>query len=221
MRLRRSPLIFWTASLAVALFTATTIAGLVGRAADRAADLGGLTEVTVMARSVPAGRVLDAADVVVRRLPAALLPASPPARSARGRVALVDLAEGEVVLASRLARDGVAGIAALLPDGMRAVAVPLDTARMELRSGYRVDVLATFDTAEPTAEPTVEVATAALVIDVDDDAVTLAVTPTEAPRVAFALARAIVTLALTPSHEPRREQGRFSGTSEASSRPRP
>jgi Flp pilus assembly protein CpaB len=197
VRLRRSPVLFWTAAGAVALLTATTVSGLVGRAADRAAELGGLREVAVAARAVAAGSVVQPADVARRRLPAALVPAAAPARSPRGRVALVDLAEGEVLLASRLAPEGVDGVAALLPEGMRAVAVPVDSARLPLQRGHRVDVLATFETVEPTAAPTVPVALAALVLSTDDDAVTLAVTPDEAPRVAFAITRGLVTLALT------------------------
>ncbi|MGH9157160.1 MAG: Flp pilus assembly protein CpaB [Acidimicrobiales bacterium] len=221
MRLRRSPVLFWTAAGAVALFTGLTVSGLAGRAAARAAALGGLEEVAVAARPVAAGEVLTAADVAVRSLPAALLPDSPPARAPRGRVALVDLAEGEVLLASRLAPEGADGLAALLPEGMRALAVPVDTAAPALRRGHRVDVLATFDTVEPAAEPTIAVATGALVIDVDEDAVTLAVSPSEAPRLAFAMARGIVTLALTPSSELRREQGRFPVIGGSSSEPRP
>ncbi len=65
-----------------------------------------------------------------------------------------------------------------------------------VRPGDRVDVLATFDSTEGETEPTFPVAMGALVVDVAEEAVTVAVTPEEAPRVAFATARGTVTLAL-------------------------
>ena len=77
----------------------------------------------------------------------------------------------------------------------------LGTDTPPLRLGDRVDVLATFDVLDPTdgsggAEPTGAVADGALVVDVSDDAVTVAVPATDAARVAFAVARGTVTLAL-------------------------
>jgi len=221
VRLRRSPLLFWTAAGAAALATVATVSGLAGRAADRAAALGGLVEVAVAARPVAAGATLAAADVAARRLPAALLPDAPrpaSAAAATGRVARVDLAAGEVLLTARLAPDGVEGVAALLPPGRSAVAVPADAARLALRPADRVDVLATFDALEAGAEPTVVVAAGAVVLAAGEDDVTLAVTPAQAPRLAFAMARAVLTLALT-SDQPRSERARFPAGSASSSAP--
>ena len=201
MRLRRSPVPFWALAVALSLVTGLAVARLVGDASAGAARLGGLVDVPVAARPVDAGTPLRPTDVAVRRLPAALLPDARLARSPAGRVAVVPLAAGEVLLATKLAPDGVRGVAALVPPGHRALAVPVQPGALTLRAGHRVDVLATFDVADPAAEPagppTFAVATAALVVDVTDDAVTVAVTPDEAPRVAFALARGTVTLALT------------------------
>jgi hypothetical protein len=47
-------------------------------------------------------------------------------------------------------------------------------------------------------DPTVTVARAATVVAVRNRSITVAVTATEAPRVAFALSQATITLALTP-----------------------
>ncbi|MGI8686390.1 MAG: Flp pilus assembly protein CpaB [Acidimicrobiales bacterium] len=219
MRLRRSPLPFWVLSLALAAGTGTTVSRLVGEAADRAARLGGLVDVPVAARAVDAGEVVRAADVAVRRLPADALPHGPVAVSPAGKVALVPLVAGEVVLASKLAPEGLRGVAALVPPGHRALAVPVDPGGLALRPGDRVDVLATFDVAggagadeaaQPSEEgasggpdtpavspaPTFPVARGALVVGVGDEAVTVAVRPDEVPRVAFALARGTVALAL-------------------------
>jgi hypothetical protein len=69
-----------------------------------------------------------------------------------------------------------------------------------LRIGDRVDVLATvaYESAGTDVPPTLVVATAALVVHVDDttDVVTVAVPEADAPRVAHAVVTAAVTLAL-------------------------
>ena len=220
MRLRRSPLPFWALAVALALFTGITVSRLVGEASARAARLGGLVEVVVAARRVEAGKPLRPADLTVRRLPADALPDGPMKASDAslpGKVVLVPLVRGEVLLASKLAPDGLRGVAALVPSGHRALAVPVDPGGLSFRLGNRVDVLATFDVSgEAVASdggvaastddgplaapaPTFPVATDALVVDVGDESVTVAVTDDEAPRVAFALARGTVTLALTGS----------------------
>lgn len=219
MRLRRSPLPFWALAVALALFTGTTVSRLVGEASARAARLGGLVDVVVAARRVEAGMPLHPADLTVRRLPADALPDDPITASdasAAGKVVLVPLVRGEVLLTSKLAPDGLRGVAALVPSGHRALAVPVDPGGLSFRLLNRVDVLATFDVAgDPSAgdgvatveegpalaapAPTFPVATAALVVDVGDESITVAVTGDEAPRVAFALARGTVTLALTGS----------------------
>ena len=218
MRLRRSPLPFWALAVALALFTGTTVSRLVGEASARAARLGGLVDVVVAARRVGAGKPLRPADLTVRRLPADALPDGPVKASdasAAGKVVLVPLVRGEVLLTSKLAPDGLRGVAALVPSGHRALAVPVDPGGLSFRLGNRVDVLATFDVAgDPAAgdgagapeaappaspAPTFPVAVSALVVDVGDESVTVAVTDDEAPRVAFAQARGTVTLALTGS----------------------
>lgn len=216
MRLRRSPSPFWVGAVALSLLTGLTVSRLVGEASVRAARLGGLVDVVVAARAVDAGRPLRPPDVAVRRLPAAALPSGPVATSPVGRVAVVPLVPGEVVLASKLAPEGLLGVAALVPPGHRALAVPVEPGGLVLRPGHRVDLLATFDVsgeappadrpdaeagadavpAAPSPAPTFAVALGALVVGVGDEAVTVAVMAAEAPRVAFALARGSVTLAL-------------------------
>ncbi len=227
MRLRRSPLPFWVLSFALAAGTGLTVSRLVGEASARAARLGGLVDVAVAAQPVDAGDVVRAADVTVRRLPAGALPDAPVALSPAGKVALVPIIPGEVLLAAKLAPEGLRGVAALVPPGHRALAVPVDRGGLTLRLGDRVDVLATFDVAAgdpvgagaggatpPVAEadpgaapatepaPTFPVALGALVVGVGDEAVTVAVSPEEVPRVAFALARGTVALALAGAAVP-------------------
>lgn len=201
--LRRSSLLFWFATLTVAAATGLFVSQQVSEASARAARLGGLLDVPVAAQPIAAGRVLRAADVSVRRLPAAAVPEGALARSPAGRPTLVPLAAGEVLLSEKLAPDGVQGVAALLPAGMRALAVPVDPAGLALERGHRVDVLATFDVElagdHGAGAPTFPVATRALVLDAGEESVTIAVSPDETPRVAFAISRGTVTLALTDS----------------------
>lgn len=200
--LRRFPLLYWVAAFCLAGLTAVVVFGFVARAQVAAARFGTLRSVPVAARPLAVGAVVGAGDVEVRRLPAALVPsgrlAASPGRA--GRTVLVPVARGEVLLAAKLAPDGEQGVAALLPPGSKALAVPVGPGTPSLARGNRVDVLASFEVADAPAgaDPTFPVAVAALVLDVvPDKAVTVAVSPDEAPRVAFALAKGIVTLALT------------------------
>ncbi len=197
MRLRHHPWLFWLFAVSLALLTGFTAARLLAEAASRAERLGGLREVRVAARPVGAGQVLTPDDVVVRRLPAAVLPEGPVAASPAGHTALVPLAAGEVVLETKLAPWGLEGVAALVPRGRRALAIPAAKGGLALRRGNHVDVLATIESAEGDTEPTFAVAASAQVLDVAEESVTVAVTPEEAARVALATARGTLTLAVT------------------------
>ncbi len=197
MRFRHHPWLFWLFAVSLALLTGLTVARLLSEAASRAERLGGLRDVRVTTRSIAAGQRLTVGDVAVRRLPAALLPEAPVAASPAGHTTLVPLASGEVVLEAKLAPWGVEGVAALLPPGRRALAVPVTNGGLALRRGNQVDVLATFETAEGDTEPTFAVASSAQVLEVGEESVTVAVTPEEAARVALALSRGTVTLAAT------------------------
>ncbi|MDQ6797532.1 MAG: hypothetical protein M3011_05830 [Actinomycetota bacterium] len=96
-----------------------------------------------------------------------------------------------------LAPWGLKGLAALLPAGTRAVGVPTGAATPPLHTGDVVDVLATIDAPSVTTDPTFAVAQAALVVDVGSESATVAVSPTEANKVAYAVAHGAVSLAVT------------------------
>lgn len=201
LRLRRFPILFWIVALALAAATASVVAGSIAAAEARARQWGARTEVPVAARDVEAGAVLTARDVVRRRLPVALLPRSGIATEPVGHAVVVPIVAGEVLLEAKVAPWGVRGIAAAMPPGSRALAVPRGDAAPPLHNGDHVDVLATFASSDTAAgrDPTFPVAVNALVLDVTDNAITVAVTEHEAPRVAFALAQGTITLALTSS----------------------
>lgn len=202
-RTYRSPLLYWAAAGVLTLVTVLVVARLVGGAEARAARWGATRSVPVAARAVEAGAVLAEADVAERRLPASVLPDGPIADAPVGRAAAVAVTAGEVLLESKLAAAGTRGAAARMPEGRRGIAVPAGPAGMPpLEPGNRVDLLATLPEeivgGDGAGAPTVLVARAAVVLDVDDDTATVAVTPGEAARVAFALAAGAVTVVLAP-----------------------
>ena len=196
----RSPVPYWIAVAAVAVVTALAVSQLVGRAQAEAARYGSQRTVVVATHDVALGEEVGPGNVVIRRLPAALVPPGAirdPAES-HGRTVVVALFEGEPVLRRHLAPWGRHGVAALLPPGTRGITVAAGATAVRLARGDSVDVLATFDPAAAQGqEPTFPVATAAPVVDVRSESVTVAVGPEEAKRVAFALTHGTVTLAVT------------------------
>jgi Flp pilus assembly protein CpaB len=104
--------------------------------------------------------------------------------------------EGEVLVHRRLTASGALGIAGRLPDGTRAIAVPIDAATTPpLEVGQHVDLVAV--AAGEAGVPRAGVlAGGAPVIHVGEHAVTVAVDPDVVPRVTTALAAGAVTLVL-------------------------
>ena len=190
-RLRQHPFGFWLVTFLLAGLTAAVVL----RAGESADRWGRLAPVVVVGGAeVPPGSVVGAGDVRVEWWPARLAPrdAVSAVDDVAGRVAVVALWPGEPVLRRRLAPDGLTGVAALVPLGMRAVAVPIDGPGLSLRVGDSVDVLATFE-----SEPTVVVAESVAVVAVGEGVVTVAVAAEVAPKLAYATARATLTLALS------------------------
>lgn len=226
LRLRASPAGYWLLACALAGLAGLVVSGAVDAAAATRRRLGTTVSVYVTTRAVVAGDVLDDGDLRRADVPVAFLPDATVVEEPVGHAPLVGLLPGEVVVEEKLAPYGRKGVAAVLPAGARAVAVPVGTVRPPLEVGDRVDVLASFTSdhepvdgggAAPEPEdgedpdddddegsgavegdppPTFPVAVAALVLDVGDDVVTVAVTPAESPRVAYAVAAGTVALAL-------------------------
>ena len=82
---------------------------------------------------VPPGAVLD---------PAALV----------GRVLVADIDAGEILTRSRLAEPRVGPIAALVPEGLRAVVIPAGIPVDAVRPGDRIEVVATYGGGQPHTE---------------------------------------------------------------------
>lgn len=192
LALRRRPLAYWTVAVLGAALAAAVVGGLTARAEAAAARYGGLRDVVVVVRPLAPGDEVDDSDVRVDRVPRAFVAEGALAEVPEGETVVADAYPGEALLADRLAPDGRHGVAALLPAGARAVAVPTGPGALALRVGDTVDVLATaLDGA------TRVVAGGVTVVDVGDATATVAVSAGAAPAVATALTQATVTLVLT------------------------
>lgn len=155
-----------------------------------------MVDVAVVRHDRSAGAVLEGGDVALERRPVAHLPDGAVREDVTGRTLRADVRAGEVLVVDRVSGEGQRGPAALVPDGWRAVAVPVFEATVPARPGDLVDVIASFDPSIVARDPTLVVASDAVVVAVADDAVTVAVPRSRATEVAFALANGIVSLAL-------------------------
>lgn len=191
LALRRRPLAYWCTTVVAAALAATLVGTLTARAEAAAARFGGLRPVAVLTATVDAGDEVGAGDVRIVQVPRAFVPEGAVSTVPDDQTALAPLYPGEVLLAERLAPDGLHGVAALLPEGTRAMAVPAGPGALRVRTGDLVDVLAT----APDGTSRV-VADTATVVDAGDATTTVAVQVGDAPAVATALTQATVTLAL-------------------------
>ena len=202
LRWRRHPLWFWLVTLGLAMLTAATAMQVLGRASAAVDRWGRLASVAVVVREVPAGVMVAAADVRVETVPERLVPSGAvlSVDDVVGRVAVVALWPGEIVLRGRLAPDGLVGVAALVPVGMRAVALPVIAdgsggagGGLRVRVGDTVDVLATFDVAEAEAEAEAHDAAAAADAAAESEAADVEAAPNSiAPTVVVAEAVSVV-----------------------------
>lgn len=198
MRLRRVPALYWILAVGLAACTSVTIFRLAAAADARARYWGTHAQVPVVVRPVAAGASIDPSDFEIRSVPESLLPQSKVASDPAGLTAIVPLLPGEVLVEAKLAPAGVEGAAALLEPGQRAVAVPRNETTPPVQVGDRVDVILTLDATGATGgPPAFAIARAAMVVHVNDAAVTLAVPAADAAKVAFGAAQSAVALAVS------------------------
>ena len=183
----------------LAMATALTVSSAL-EAAGAARDRWGPSQpVAVAARDLAPGEVVDASAVELRDLPEALVTEASLTAAPEGAVVRQPILAGEPLVAARLAPHGLSGAAALVPTGQRAVAVPLGPAGAPpLATGDLVDVVTVLPPGlEPGGdEPAFPLVERAAVIDVADEAVTIAVPASDAPRVAWALSNGTIVLTL-------------------------
>jgi Flp pilus assembly protein CpaB len=193
--------------------TAVAVSGMLRSAEQTRSRWAETRPVVVARRDLAPGDVVDAGAVAARDVPVAAVAEAATDVVPVGAVVRYPIAAGEPVVASRLAPDGLTGVAALVPDGERAVAVPTGPAgRPPVQVGDRVDVVAIDPTSltEPEPEPDPEaeaeapsargpattLVDRALVVDVAETSVTIAVPATVAPTVAYGAAQGLVVLTL-------------------------
>lgn len=202
--LRRSSLAWWSAALVLGFVTATTVRTSIATTNRATRDWGTLQRVWLVDEHVAAGVVIERGNVRLVERPTGVVPAAALRAGASpvGKAARTALVPGEILVTTRVAPYGATGVAALVAKGRRALAFKNDETMPVLRPGDRVDVLATFDVADDldtgsaNAAPSFPVALDAEVLTVSPRTIVVSVTTREAPRVAFALARAAVTLSL-------------------------
>jgi Flp pilus assembly protein CpaB len=198
LALRRQPRLWWLLTIATAVAVGWVVSSIVAEAERSRAAWGTSVVVAVATRDIEAGDPITMGDVDLVERPLAVLPDDALDHLPESAVASTAIAAGEVLVTARLAAAGFTGLAATLPEGSRAVAIPVEVGLAPpLAAGDRVDVLvALAPDAAGNGPPGFVVAAGALVVSVDEGAVTVAVQAPVAPRIAVALGHGAVTLAL-------------------------
>ena len=187
-----------TAAVAgLALVSAVVTHQVTSDASAARAALGATTEVVVATAPIEPGTPVTSANTAVEARPAVHVPPGALAGT-DGRAARHAIGPGEIVTDADVRADHATGPAALLPEGWRGVAVESYGAVPPLDVGDVVDVHATVDPllAEAGTAPTGVLVESAVVIAVDDDAITVAVPADRVDRLALARTLATVTLVL-------------------------
>lgn len=145
-------------------------------------DVGPPEAVVAAAADLSRGTMLAVDSLIVVDVPATMVPPGTVTRAeqAAGRVLVADIAEGEILTETRLGGSGTGPVAAIVPPGLRAFALPVGPPSGTVRPGDRVDVLATYG-ANAGRPYTETVATALEVIDVVDGDPPVAGGPGAAP----------------------------------------
>ena len=198
LALRRRPRHRRALVLALAALCGIAVTGVVQRAEEAVAAWGESVPVLVATRDVRAGDRIDATNTRVEERPAPLVPPGALTALPDDRRVADALYAGDVVREERLGTAGRSAVAARLPEGTRAVAIPVEPGTTPpLVLGDLVDVLVALP-AESAGDgpPGFALATAVEVVDVGEAAVTVAVPTDAAPRLAVAFGAGAVTLAL-------------------------
>ena len=154
----RSSRAYLAISGVLAVVAALMVHHYLSDAAAAAGRVGPMTPVVEAAQPIARGSELSAGSLRVASIPKGYVPPgsfmSP--QQVTGRVALADLAAGEAVTETRLARVRAGPVASLVPRGLRAFAVPTSLPRGAVVPGDRVDIVATYASGQPHSEVAAE-----------------------------------------------------------------
>jgi Flp pilus assembly protein CpaB len=218
----RSSRAYLAASGVLAVLAALTVHHYLSQAAAAAGRVGPMTPVVEAAKPIARGSELTAGSLRVASIPRGYVPPGSftSAQQVTGRVALVDLAVGEAVTETRLARVRAGPVASLIPEGYRAFAVPTSLPPGAVVAGDHVDVLATYGAGQLQADTVVDGAEVVLVLGptsvsgsrgsggiglpagavaaTGQATLVLLVTPEQEQRLAFARAFAVLDVTVQP-----------------------
>jgi Flp pilus assembly protein CpaB len=198
LALRREPRLWWLLVISVALACGWVVAAIVARADHVRLAWGTTRHVLVAEHDLDPGDEIRPDDVSLLSRPSAMVPATALDELPVGAVVRARVLAGEVIVATRIAPAGLSGVAATLPTGTRAVAIPTEAGSTPpLTVGSHVDVLvALAPDSAGGGPPGFAVASDVVVVAIEEGAVTVAVPRDAAPRIAVALGQGAVTLAL-------------------------
>jgi Flp pilus assembly protein CpaB len=198
LTLRRRPRLRTGLVVVVAALTGLVAATTVQGAEDARRAWGQRTPVLVATADVAAGGRLGPDNTRVVLQPAPLVPAGAFSTLPEDTRVALPILRGEAVREERLVPASTSRLAARLPAGTLAVAIPVEPATTPpLEVGDRVEVLvALAPEAAGGGAPGFSLATGVPVVDVSETAVTLAVDRDVAPRLAVAFGQGAVTLAV-------------------------
>jgi len=154
--------------------------------------LGQRRAVATMLRSVPAGSVIDEADVTFADWPVDLIPDGSSAHLPIGEIASSDLVRGEVVLLDRLFPT---------PDGLdieeRLITVPQPLAPPPLHRGTRVELYGIMAIGDGFTTPATRLANG-VVFDVTESSVAVVVDNASVPTIIEHLAAGTIDIVIQP-----------------------
>lgn len=158
--LRKAPLMFMAVALVLAALASWSAHRWIVARANQAATVKVNTGPILVANAdLPAGQRLETRHLVTQQWPAGTLPTGHLSKpdQALGRVLRGPLVKGEVILAAKLAPEGLAGgLSAVVPEGYRAMTVHVDEVIGVggfLQPGDRVDVLLTVNKGAFQGDP--------------------------------------------------------------------
>ena len=159
---------------------------------------GETRRVVVARQRIAMGTTITADAVELQTWPLALVPDGTLDALPVGRTAVAAIEHGEAVVGVRVAPSGLHGLAALVPSGWRAIAIPVAPTVVALTVGDHVDLVAGFDRGGAPSEgsASLTIARDAIVVGVDEQRVTVAVPGDDAERVALAVIAGTVMPAL-------------------------
>lgn len=193
---RTVPVVWWLAAIVLASATAGLTTRSLRHADATVARWGIATEVLVVVERVRAGAAVPADAIAPRRIPRGLVPEGALTDGAAGRVALVDLVPGEVVVGSRLAGPDRSGLVALLRGNEHAATIPSAPGdHPPVEPGDRVALVAVPADGSPAR---LLASGRVLTTDLETGSVTVAVDETVAVDLAAAIERGRVVITLVP-----------------------